>query len=109
MNLFLLIIIISLIEYIGDSNLKFFARSNDTIYLYMGILAYAVLIYFLIHALKNSNIIYVNGMWDGMSALLETLLAILILHETLSNNIQYIGILFIIIGIYALHYGKIPK
>jgi len=31
-----------------------------------------------------------------------------LLHETLSNGIQYIGLFFIILGIFTLNYGNIP-
>ena len=44
----------------------------------------------------------------GISAILSSLLAIWLLYETLSNNIQYIGLGLIISGIFALNYGKIP-
>lgn len=105
MNIFLLIIFISIIEYIGDSNFKTYARTNNKNALYTGIIAYVIMVYFVIMALKHSNVIYVNALWDGISALIETVLAFIFLHETLKNNIQYFGLFFIIIGIFALKYG----
>jgi len=108
LELFLLIVIISVIEYVGDSNFKLYARSDNTYNMSIGIIAYLIMIFFLIYVLKNVNVIYVNGIWDGISAIVGTLFAILILHETLSNNIQYLGLVFIIMGIIVLNYGKIP-
>jgi multidrug transporter EmrE-like cation transporter len=109
MNIFLLIIIVSIIEYFGDSNFKIFARENKKKALLMGILMYAVMIAVLIVIIKRTNITYMNGMWDGTSAVIETLLAYILLHETLSNKIQYLGLVFIISGIIAMNYGVIPK
>jgi multidrug transporter EmrE-like cation transporter len=48
-------------------------------------------------------------MWDGVSALLTTVLAFLLLGERLTNIQQWIGLAMIIGGIFALHTGKIPK
>jgi len=104
-----LIVALSLAEIIGDTEFKFYARSGNSSHLSLGVAAYAAVIFLLIKALKVGNILYVNGMWDGMSALLETLFAIFILKETLNTKYQYIGISFIIAGIYLLHKGGIKK
>jgi hypothetical protein len=53
----------------------------------------------------------VNGAWDGMSALLESIAAYLFLGERFNNPLQYVGILFIIIGLFLLRipvYKKLP-
>jgi multidrug transporter EmrE-like cation transporter len=104
-----LIFAISMAEIIGDTEFKFYARSGNPMNFTLGIAGYAAVIYFLIKSLKVANILYVNGMWDGMSALLETLFAIIILKETLNTQYQYIGIALIVAGIYLLHMGGIKK
>jgi len=105
----LLIALVSLSEYIGDSNFKLYARSGQLNHLGMGLVAYAVMISFLIKALSRSNLIYANGMWDGVSAVITTVLAFLLLGERLTSIQQWIGLAMIIGGIFALHTGKIPK
>lgn len=102
------IILISIIEFIGDSNFKIFARTNDYTSLIIGSIAYIVLVAFLVITLRLSNVIYVNGLWDGVSALIESLLAYLVLKETLSNGYQYAGLGLVIVGIFFLNLGKIP-
>ena len=84
-------------------------RSGQLNHLGMGLVAYAVMISFLIKALSRSNLIYTNGMWDGVSAIITTVLAFLLLGERLSNIQQWIGLVMIICGIFALHTGKIPR
>jgi multidrug transporter EmrE-like cation transporter len=104
----LLIIILSLVEFIGDSNFKLYARKNRIINLIIGIISYIIVIKVLIESLKQRNLILTNAMWDAISTLIGTLLAIFVLHETLNNWQQWVGISIIIIGIAFLNYGKKP-
>ena len=104
-----LIALVSLSEYLGDSNFKLYARSGQLNHLGMGLVAYTVMISFLIKSLARSNLIYTNGMWDGVSALITTILAFLLLGERLTTIQQWLGLAMIIGGIFALHTGKIPK
>lgn len=108
MSFVIIIIIISLIEYIGDSNFKLYAR-NDTYHnLIIGSIAYIIIVLLLIFILKYTNVLYINGMWDGVSAIIESILAILLLKEKLYNPIQYFGLFLIISGIFVLNIGPIP-
>jgi multidrug transporter EmrE-like cation transporter len=108
MILILTILLLSFVEYFGDANLKLYARKGRNINLIYGIIFYGFVIKFLIQALKSSNLIYANGMWDGVSTLVETVLAYYLLHESLSNPIQCLGLVMVIAGILALQVGKIP-
>jgi multidrug transporter EmrE-like cation transporter len=47
----------------------------------------------------------VNGIWDGASGLLESLAAFIILGDRLDKKSQYIGILFIIVGVVLVKNG----
>ena len=55
--------------------------------------------------LNGSTVLLVNAAWDAISALIESLAAIIFLGERFSNYFQYIGVFFIIMGLYLL---KIP-
>ena len=105
----ILIVLISLVEYVGDSNFKFYARDGKINNLVIGIIAYSVLIKLLITALKESNLIFTNGMWDGISAIISTLFAYFLLKERLSNKFQWSGLVLVILGVLLLNVGKIPK
>ena len=108
MMLILTIILLSLVEYFGDANFKFYARSGNNTNLIFGIIFYAFVIKLLIEALKSSNLIYANGMWDGISTVVATVMAYFFLHETLNSPLQWIGLSMIVGGILALHSGKVP-
>lgn len=106
LNIFLL----SFAEVFGDFGFKTFARTGAKASFAQGSLGYVGVIYFLIKSLRQGNILYVNGMWDGMSAVIESLAAYLILGERLHGTAQYAGLGLVIAGILLLHApdGAIP-
>ena len=70
-----------------------------------GIVGYIGVVIMLIISLQGSTILMVNASWDGISAIIESVCAYVFLGERLDNYMQYIGILFVSVGIYLL---KIP-
>jgi multidrug transporter EmrE-like cation transporter len=100
------IVTLSLVEVIGDFALKEFANKGGLLPLSIGIGGYIGVVYWLIVSLQDSNILLVNGAWDGISAIVESIAAYIFLGERFNSYIQYIGIVLIIIGVYLL---KIPK
>lgn len=100
----------SLAEIVGDFGYKAYARTGAGTAFAQGTVGYMAVVYFLIHALKTGNVLYVNGMWDGVSAILESLAAYFLLGERLKRPREYIGLAIIILGIFMLRApdGKIP-
>jgi multidrug transporter EmrE-like cation transporter len=101
---------LSIAEIFGDFGFKSFARGGGLPAFAQGTIGYVAIIYFLIRSLRVGNVLYVNGMWDGVSAVLETIAAYVILGERLNRPIEYLGLVAIIAGIFMLHApdGKIP-
>jgi multidrug transporter EmrE-like cation transporter len=108
MKVFLAILGLTFIEFLGDSSIKLYTRGGSKMYLLSGILSYALILWSLIYVLKFSNVAFMNLEWDGISTILETLLAFIVLRETLSNRSQYMGMIFIILGVILLNQGKVP-
>jgi hypothetical protein len=100
------VITLSIVEIIGDFALKEFANKGGLLPLSIGIGGYIGVVYFLIVSLQGSTVLLVNGAWDGISALIESVAAYIFLGERFHSHIQYIGLFLIIIGVYLL---KIPK
>lgn len=94
-------------EIFGDFKFKDFARLGGWENFAQGLVGYAGVIYFLIKSLKVGNVIYVNGMWDGISAILETLAAYIILGERLNSTQQYVGLGLLIVGLFLVKKGGI--
>lgn len=96
------IVLLSVVEIYGDFFLKFYSTSGKITDLLNGILGYVGVVYFLIKSLKGGTVLYVNGMWDGISGLVESVAAYVILGERLERMSQYMGLGMVIIGIVLL-------
>ena len=71
----------------------------------VGMTGYIGVIYFLIRSLQGSQVLLVNAVWDGLSALIESLAAIIVLGERFDDPYKYLGILLIVTGLFFL---KLP-
>jgi multidrug transporter EmrE-like cation transporter len=96
---------LSTVEIVGDFALKEFANNGGIMPLAVGIGGYIGVVGLLIMSLQDSTVLLVNGAWDGMSSIIESLAAYLILGERFDNYLQYIGLAIIIVGLFLL---KIP-
>lgn len=100
------IVTLSLVEIVGDFALKEFANNGGLLPFVIGISGYIGVVYCLIVSLQGSSILLVNGAWDGISTIIESIAAYIFLGERFHSHVQYIGLLLIIIGVYLL---KIPR
>ena len=94
-----------LTEIVGDFGYKEFADKGGIKNFFVGTTGYIGVIYFLIRSLQGSQVLLVNAAWDGLSALLESIAAMIVLGERFNDPWKYLGILFIIIGLFFL---KLP-
>lgn len=94
-----------LTEIIGDFGFQKFANNGGITPFAVGITGYIGVIYYLIRSLQGSQILLVNIVWDGLSALLETIAAMIILGEYFEDPWKYLGVALIIIGLFFL---KVP-
>jgi multidrug transporter EmrE-like cation transporter len=100
--------LMSLTEIIGDFGFKNVARTGSLTGWGSGLIGYVGVIFYLIKSLKVGNVTYVNGMWDGVSAILETAVAFFLFGERLNSMNQYLGLGLIIAGLFILKSGGIP-
>lgn len=97
------LILLCIVEIFGDFSLEKYTKTNSIKDLTQGIGWYGAVVFFLIRSLRGSSILYINGMWDGISGLIESLAAYFYLGQRFENPIQYFGLGFIIIGMFLLH------
>jgi len=96
------ILAVSITEIFGDFSLRWYAQTNSLSYLWAGILGYAGVVYYLIRSFRHDNVLYVNGMWDGMSSIIESIAAFVVLGDRLESPIQYVGLVLTVVGIVLL-------
>jgi len=94
-----------LAEIVGDFGFKAFANNGGIRNFATGSVGYLGVIFFLIKSLQGSTVLLVNAAWDGLSALIESIAAFVILGERLADPKQYLGIILIILGLFFL---KLP-
>ena len=105
------LMLLCLVEVYGDFKFKAYARSNAlnateaTKLFIQGCVGYAGVIYFLIRMLMIKDVIWVNAMWDGSSALIETLFAYFMFGERLNRPVNYAGLALIVLGLFMLRNG----
>lgn len=94
-----------LAEIVGDFGFKAFANNGGIKNFATGSVGYVGVIFFLIKSLQGSTVLLVNAAWDGLSALIESVAAFVILGERLADPKQYVGVVLIILGLFFL---KLP-
>lgn len=99
------VIMLSLAEIIGDFGYEKFADTGSKFGFAQGSIGYLGVIYFLISTLKQSSVMWVNGMWDGVSGLIESIAAYVLLGERLDSWVQYMGLVLITGGLILLKTG----
>jgi multidrug transporter EmrE-like cation transporter len=99
------VVVMSIVEIYGDFALRFYSQTGKLIWLLHGLVGYAGVVWLLIVSFKLKNVLYVNGMWDGVSGLVESIAAYVILGDRLEKPSQYTGLVMIIAGVFLLKNG----
>jgi multidrug transporter EmrE-like cation transporter len=94
--------ILSALEVFGDFMLKEYATTGLLSKLGFGLFGYIGVVVALIWSFRTGNVLMINGLWDGMSTIIESLAAYFILGDRLQNPYQYAGLLFTTLGIFLL-------
>lgn len=97
------LILLAVVEIYGDFAFEKYANIGGSQNLIRGFFGYIGVMFFLVKSLQGTTILYVNNMWDGISSIVETLAAFLILGERFERPTQYIAVLLIVSGMYLLH------
>lgn len=96
---FIFVFLLAAVEVFADFHLKWYSESGSTLNLGSGIIGYAGVIALLLESFKYNNVLYVNGLWDGISGLVESVAAYVILGDRLKNTQQYVGLIMTLAGV----------
>ena len=96
------IVVLTVFEIFGDFQLQQYAKTDKYESLFFGIFGYMGVVLYLIKSVREVNILYVNLLWDGISAILETIAAMVILGQRFESYIHILGAFFIIAGLFLI-------
>ena len=100
------VILLVLTETFANVNLRWFAQTNVFNYLVQGVLGYVGVVFFMLRALTSANLLYVNGLWDGVSAIVVSLTSYFFLGDRLETGQEYAGLFLILAGMLFMTLGK---
>jgi multidrug transporter EmrE-like cation transporter len=102
--LLLIILLISICELFGQSCLKyFFSNGNKPQYYIYAFLFYSIICFLLLQSYKYKGMGMVNVIWSGLSILVVLSTGVTFFGEKITN-MDKIGILFVIFGIFLILY-----
>jgi multidrug transporter EmrE-like cation transporter len=93
---------LTICEIVGDFGYQYFANNGGFFPFAIGTTGYIGVVYYLIKSLQGSSILLVNGAWDGISAIIESVAAMIFLGQRFESIYQYVGLTFIILGLFFL-------
>lgn len=100
------VFIVAISEIFANFHLRWFGMNNLTSDLVQGLVGYVSVVYFLLRALRLENVLYVNALWDGLSAILQSAAAMIFLGDRLKTGQEYVGMLLVFAGVFLLNIGK---
>lgn len=100
------VVLLSIIEIYGDFNLRWYAQTSQLTFLLQGLLGYVGVVIFLIRSFMYGNVLYVNGLWDGISGIIESAAAYYYLGDRLENTQQYVGLIMTVAGVALMKLAK---
>jgi multidrug transporter EmrE-like cation transporter len=89
------------IEAFGDYHLAQFAIAGALSSLFIGYLAYGIILFIFIYSIREMGLAWSNSAWDGLSNITTNIVAILFLGEK-ATFIEYIGMALISSGLILL-------
>lgn len=102
------VLAMSCAELFGNCHLKFFVESGHTKHhhLGLGIVAYAIVLFFLVRSFSHANMLYVSALWEGMITIMGAGVAFFILGERFKHPIQWVGLVLAFIAVLMVHFGE---
>ena len=89
------------VELVGDVSLRQYAKTDNPLFLGVGVASYLGLTYVLQNALRTEKLVLVNSYWDAYSNLLTTGVAVGVLGEELDVK-KLVGVLLVGAGLMLL-------
>ncbi len=103
LNLLFIILLIAVCECLSQSCLKKYKTDNKIIFYITAVILYSMICYLLVMSYKYKGMGIVNVLWSGISVLGVLSAGIIFFNEKITK-MDWIGIVFIILGIFFVLY-----
>jgi len=98
------ILVMTAAELFGNTHLKWFAHEGRSHNLALGILAYAVVITFLIRSLASESMMWTCIMWEAAIVVGGAATAYFIFDEKFTHWVQWLGVVFALAAALCINY-----
>ena len=96
-------------ELFGNAHLKWFAERGHHHHLSLGILAYGIVLFFLIKSLSSQSMMWTCIMWEAMIVIGGALTAYFVFGEKFTHWVQWLGVLFALGAALCINYDCADK
>ena len=103
-----LLLFLIIIEVISISLIKYSIVYNKNYIKYLGIIGFAIVGALLYYLFTLGDIVITRAIWDVLSIILLTLIAVTFFNEKL-DRYHFIGFIFAIIALFFVNYSDIKK
>ena len=101
---YLAVLAMTAAELFGNTHLKWYTERGHNFHLIFGLSAWALTIFFLIHALRTGTMMWTCIMWEAAIVIGGALTAYFIFGEEFTHWIQWLGILMAIGAAVCINY-----
>jgi multidrug transporter EmrE-like cation transporter len=101
---FLYVLSMTAAELFGNTHLKWFTERGHHHHLGLGILAYGIVLFFLIKSLASKSMMWTCIMWEAMIVIGGALTAYFIFGEKFTHWIQWLGVLMALGAALCINY-----
>jgi multidrug transporter EmrE-like cation transporter len=96
-------------ELFGNAHLKWFAERGHHHHLSLGILAYGIVLFFLVKSLSSQSMMWTCIMWEAMIVIGGALTAYFVFGEKFTHWVQWLGVLLALGAALCINYGCADK
>lgn len=92
-------------ELFGNAHLKWFAEKGHGHHLWIGVIAWALVLFFLIKSLESKSMMWTCIMWEAMIVIGGALTAYFFFGEKFTHWVQWLGVLMAIGAAICINYN----
>jgi multidrug transporter EmrE-like cation transporter len=101
---FINVLAMTLCELFGNAHLKWFAENGKHHHLGAGIIAWIVVLFFLIRSLRDTSLLWTCIMWEAAIVIGGAIVAFVFFGEKLNHWIQWLGVAFALGAAICINY-----